>query len=64
MQGWFKHYFSLKEKKPLFLTTRTNLIHFTVTVTLLKLNASFQPSLAHRQEALHEHSFGGCSVLL
>jgi hypothetical protein len=24
----------------------------------------FRASLAHPQEALHEHSFGGCSVLL
>jgi hypothetical protein len=34
--------------------------HFIKTQSL----DMFRASLAHPQEALHEHSFGGCSVLL
>jgi hypothetical protein len=46
------------------LTTRTNLIHFTVTFTLLKLQAS--TCFGHYWPILRRHctnSFGGCSVL-
>jgi hypothetical protein len=48
------------------LITRIRLIHFTVTFALLKLKNfdMIRASLAHREEVLHEHSFGGCSMLL
>jgi hypothetical protein len=41
------------------LDTLHNHFHFIKTQSL----DMFQASLAHPQEALHKHSFGGCSVL-
>jgi hypothetical protein len=42
------------------IDTLHNHFHFIKTQSL----DMFRASLAHPQEALHEHSFGGCSVLL
>jgi hypothetical protein len=42
------------------LDTLHNHFYFIKTQSL----DMFRPSLAHPQEALPEHSFGGCSVLL
>jgi hypothetical protein len=42
------------------LDTLHNHFHFIKTQRL----DMFRVSRAHPQEALHEHSFGGCSVLL